>query len=321
MNADVILHSLLEVLQRKDVQQHFTRENPTVPKQSSRKTKEKNKRRRFKMIKEVLKQHGVVLPPASAFASADKSTGKKASEPTPFLCGINSITRHLETQIRTSLTRSDEASSSSMGLHDPTYIFVCLSDIDPPALVSHFPLLVATYNAVLKKQCTLICLPEGSEKQLTEAINLRRCSCISIDPSSLDGLKTFSKKIRDADQTPIRLEWLEKAVESLQTNGPQEIDLVEPQIKHLRSSAPLDMNAVKIKRKEERIERKATRRNEKGKKLKSSTALNAVAVKKPVKLTKLQKLQNKAKRQLKNAKKSAAPRGIQRKGYKKQKLK
>jgi ribonuclease P/MRP protein subunit POP3 len=276
VHVDVILHTLLQLLQSSSVsERYFKRENESTPKSSSKKTKEKNKRKRTRMALATLKQHGVMLQSPPSISTAREiippEMKQEASEK-PFLCGLNSVTRHLESMIKEKVGHSKDASAGTATTrHAPSIVFVCQVDVDPATLVSHLPLLVATYNAVCDQGCYLIKLPKGSEQQLSEAIKLRRCSVTSLDWSnaqtSLDGetkeiMTSLLAKVVEANVKVMRLDWMDKAVGSIIGN-PAPISLIDPHIKHLRSSAPLDLNAVKASKRVKRTEKKVSRKKRK----------------------------------------------------------
>lgn len=269
---NVILHSLLYILQGTDAQRYFSRDKLTTPQGSSRKTKEKNKRRKARLAVKILEQQGILSnvrkemsirePPSTA------AKGEDVAKERPFLCGLNSVTRQMEKLIRDEL---QSISISKSTLHSPTIIFVCQSDVDPPSLVSHFPLLCSTYNAVCKQNCYLIKLPLDSEKQISEATSLRRCSVFSIDLAQFEegsesqkGFKELLGKLKEAKVEAIRMEWLDSAIASLQQRQKvgqhAPLHLLEPQIKHLKSSAPLDMNLVKATTRAKRATKRAARK-------------------------------------------------------------
>jgi hypothetical protein len=276
----MILHNLLQLLQTDEAQKHFKRENQDVPRTSARKTKDKNKnkRRRARLALEVLKQQGITSnlgtevslrePPISESMEDEAESRLK-----PFLCGINSVTRQMEGSIRSKLDEKaaeeleQDAASTSSIKHNPTIIFVCEADVDPQTLISHFPLLCATYNAVMQQECFLIKLPTDAEIKISEAISLRRCSVLSIDATLLSEesgagncLKDLISKFKGTCVKPMKLDWLDNAIESLRGNEVPAIKLKEPRIKHMKSSAILDMNAVKAQKKQARAARKAHRK-------------------------------------------------------------
>lgn len=237
-----------------------------MPRSSSQKTKEKSRRRKERLALAVLQRHGIV-PRIVAQQKSSVGRGEGAEEVAvqakPFLCGLNSVTRQMETLIQAQVGQSSATTASTQ--HMPSLVFVCQYDIDPPTLVAHFPLLTSTLNAVCNTQIHLIRLPKGAEKELGEATNLRRCSVLSIDTSQLGeasgadrGVKALLEKIQEAGIEPTRLDWLDKAVEATPGKGSR-LHLLEPEVKHLRSSAPLDMNAHKAAKRAERTARKTVR--------------------------------------------------------------
>lgn len=264
---DVVLHSLLHLLQTEEAQKHFRRINLDVPRTSARKTKEKNRRRKARLAVELLQQQGIMsslaaekslrLPPAT-----DSPDQKIESHEKPFLCGINSVTRQMESLIRGELdsnpTPEDDAPSPSTPSikHKPTIIFVCQADVDPPTLISHFPLLCATYNAVMKDKTYLIKLPADAESKVSEATSLRRCSVLSVDATLLSqesdaghSLRELLAKMRDSHIDIMRMDWLESTIAAMRGQEAPPFKLMEPRIKHMKSSALLNMNTAKAEKK------------------------------------------------------------------------
>lgn len=231
------------------------------------------------MALEVLRQHGIKVNPKNDMKDQSSPATEEPAQKKPFLCGLNSITRTLEALIRENL--SGEPSFSNTTAHVPKYIFLCEEDVDPTTLVSHLPLLISTFNAVVKTDCMLVRLPAGSEAQICEAVELRRCSVISIDDDNKTdfaakgsqarlALDSLRDKMIAAGCKAKRLEWLDEAVEYLQRGnsdgaggGAGTLPMLDPQVKHFRSSAPLDMNAVKATKKTERGERKKVKKERK----------------------------------------------------------
>jgi ribonuclease P/MRP protein subunit POP3 len=266
---DVLFHNLLDLLQAEDAQKHFKRDNLVMPRISALKTKEKNRRRKARLAVEVLKQQGVMSSLATEnsllVSHATNSRKEKVeSQEKPFLCGLNSVTRQMESLIRSELSKDttavvekdNEPTSYSLIKHRPTIIFVCQADVDPPTLVSHFPLLCATYNAVMNEDVYLIKLPADSESKLSEAASLRRCSVLSVDANTLSqesdagtSLRQILAKLKDSAVETMRLNWLDNSIAAMRGQDAPPIKLMEPRVKHMRSSALLDMNAVKAEKK------------------------------------------------------------------------
>lgn len=102
--------------------------------------------------------------------------------------GINEISKRLEAQIASYRQRPRDHTTTAIPPPRPPlrFVFACIQDIDPPALLEHFPLLVATCNASRARSNTdkdvlLIPLPKNAEGALTEAVKLRRTAVIALD--------------------------------------------------------------------------------------------------------------------------------------------
>lgn len=128
-------------------------------------------------------------------------------------------------------------------------VFVCTKDIDPPSMISHFPLLTCAVNAVSSKSfdlnssstttenqsnslyppILLIPLPEDSSSELSKALYLRRVSTIALSfplNSNSDHNSEFHKLlkplieiIKKTEIQPLRIGWLDVAAESSVLNG------------------------------------------------------------------------------------------------------
>lgn len=303
--AQALQYTLVDLLRIDAVQRrHFQRSNGAMPRQSARKTKDKNRRRKARLLLGILEQHGIV-PSISKARARDGGPGAEAMETEdavtkapvskPILCGLNCITRQLESYIQRQLPRSSAEArlSGADAAHAPSVIFVCTSDVDPPALTAHFPMLVAAYNATVgavsqsnesseTRRTYLVRLPQGAEETLADAVGLRRCSALSVDASRLSdafsadeqgddvarAVQNLMKKLAGSGVAPMQLAWLDAALASVQPlestgkrNAPAPTSsFLEPRIKHVRTSAPADMNAIKGERRARRTERKARRK-------------------------------------------------------------
>ncbi|UZJ54209.1 hypothetical protein CBS101457_003529 [Exobasidium rhododendri] len=274
VHLDAILHALVNYLESSETIGYLKREDTSTQKTPARTTKERNKKRKTKLAVAVLEQHGIY----AKLPSDDKKilgVGEKGStdskvQSRPIMCGLNSVTRQMETMIKCDADSHSTELATANTKHTPTIIFVCQNDVDPPMLVSHFPLLTSTYNAISHRNCYLIRLPKGAEHQLSQATGLRRCSVLSIDHSQLkaEGDSSGSTKelllerIKKAGVEAMRMDWMDKAVESIREQG-STLHLMEPHIKHLRSSAPLDLNTLKVDKRTERIAKRLDRKKRK----------------------------------------------------------
>ncbi|KAG9089751.1 hypothetical protein FS749_001088 [Ceratobasidium sp. UAMH 11750] len=100
--------------------------------------------------------------------------------------GINEVTKRLEALAKPSLT----AEIRSASMPRLRAVLVCRSDIDPPLLIAHFPILVATSNSSLPadssddKYVKLVALPMRAEHTLAEVTGLRRVAVMALDVST-----------------------------------------------------------------------------------------------------------------------------------------
>ena len=176
--------------------------------------------------------------------------------------GINDVTRRLEEQVDAArLPTVFTTATSTDSLPSPLeYIFVCRADVDPPLLINHIPHLVAAFNSVgTKRSIKLIPLPKGSETSLAKALGVRRAAVLALDVSvfkyyiallmsfqfdfpSKDGLQAILKNVPIVTAT-----WL--------TQRPSQ--LVPTHVKHVRTTAPVDMKKTKELRSIGRAEAKA----------------------------------------------------------------
>ncbi|MCO5585161.1 hypothetical protein L7F22_039093 [Adiantum nelumboides] len=279
-DANMLFHTLLALLRTNGIQSLVTRKNTLLPRQSARKTKMKNEKRKARLSLANLLQNGIAPPSIEGFKmeKAEKETHLN-EEVRPrrdaIICGLNSITRILEEEVasRSHLEVSERRTTTDK--HQPSMIFVCNADVSPASLTSHLPLLVATYNAVCQTSVLLVPLPSGSQLALSDTVNLRRCGMISIDTDALKALNDdeVQSKIMDlelkfgkAEVQPIRMTWLEEAAATARSNKDQlkrpepKMNLIAPHIKHLNSSTPLDLNKKKEIKKAKRTERKINRK-------------------------------------------------------------
>lgn len=126
-------------------------------------------------------------------ATSRGSENVASTQPPPIfkslIFGINTVTKHLETQIancrrRAIFQSSAEGVKQVSEEHDAIrYLFVCRADIDPPILIDHLPHLVATYNVLRVPDVPptiLIPLPKGAEATLAQTVGVRRLAVLAI---------------------------------------------------------------------------------------------------------------------------------------------
>lgn len=266
-DASAVLHNFVALVQMPAVRHQFQRLDVDTPRNSARRTVEKNERRRLRYLHTAMREHGIipkVLTTAQdrdTFKAIDNDDGKQAGD--AFIRGINAVTRMLEDAI----SSARETSHEHTIMHRPSFILVCLGDLSPPSLVGHLPLLVATYNAMCAGNIHLIRLPSGSEEILSDALALRRCSVVSCDMDSLrrrgevslqGAVDALAQLFEVCNIKPMKMDWLEDAGRILQSKS-RYLRLTEPHIKHLRSSKPTDMISKKVARRESRAKRKTVR--------------------------------------------------------------
>lgn len=100
--------------------------------------------------------------------------------------GVNEVTKRLEVQAaehRQPLPLTNEARKPSI-----RFIFACTEDVDPPSMIEHLPLLVASCNASrphprAESDVFLVPLPKNAEGNLTEAAGLRRTAVLALEVS------------------------------------------------------------------------------------------------------------------------------------------
>ncbi|QRV84026.1 ribonuclease P protein subunit p30 [Ceratobasidium sp. AG-Ba] len=127
-------------------------------------------------------------------------------------------------------------------------VLVCRSDVDPPLLIAHFPILVATCNSSLPgdssddKFVKLVTLPMRAEHSLAEVTGLRRVAVMALDVET-PGIERLESLLSDVPV--LRETWLAPP-----SNAIQEPKLLVPtHVKQLKTTAPKDMKAAKEKRK------------------------------------------------------------------------
>lgn len=257
--GQTIFHSLCDLLGQPIVQRQVAnRSEATTRRQPARKTKEKNKRRRARLLLGILHEHGILHEQELGPFYNTPHDASSAQTSKPILCGLNSLTRQLQDSIHDATRQKHREDAPKK--HSPSYIFCCIDDIDPPSLVAHLPLLVAAYNAVHDTSICLVRLPVGAEGTIANKVGLRRCAILSVDADELshscssstqavDALRILMENIAKGGIEPMRLGWIKEALHG-------KAPYLEPRIKHLRSSAPVDVNAIKAAKREARKQRK-----------------------------------------------------------------
>ncbi|KAJ9479444.1 hypothetical protein PHBOTO_002920 [Pseudozyma hubeiensis] len=251
--SKVVLHTLLEVLAKADVQAALYRDLGRRSRAGSSKA-------------------GV--PAQGEDMDIDNAADQAA--PVQVMAGINSITRAIEDDIARDLARIQTNTSSNKGKQAQTdaappsvrIVFVCRHDLPSPSLISHLPMLVAARNAVLHASqpdlssgVLLFPLPSASEPLLAQALNLRRTSIFVLTTAfpahHLSHLLTAIQRETSTTCLP-RAAWLETAILSSTSSQPNLTLLQRPtSIKLLRTTQPTDLNASKAAKRTRRKERSA----------------------------------------------------------------
>lgn len=199
--------------------------------------------------------------------------------------GVNAVSRELESRMDTARPRTGHASLPEGPLSGaPRLLFVCVADMDPPALVAHLPLLVASYNATCVPAwevqgaaadetgtpsvswaprpqdlptsghlpLVLVTLPSGAELMLSTALRVRRLSALLVKATLPEHL--LARLVKSLENTAIplhdgfRAPWMER------------VSLAPPRIKHLSTSAPVNTTQAKVEKREQRQARKRAAR-------------------------------------------------------------
>ena len=106
--------------------------------------------------------------------------------------GVNEVTKRLEAQVAEyrqptpGTNGTPETRKASI-----RFIFACIEDVDPPSMIEHIPLLVASCNASRSQSrpesdMFLVPLPKNAEGNLTEAVGLRRAAVLALDVSTTE---------------------------------------------------------------------------------------------------------------------------------------
>lgn len=224
-----------------------------------------------------------------------RDDGGTSSQPRiPLIVGINSVSRHLESMIDHESTKRHRETSKSDGSSEdarPTplnIVFVCRQDLDPPTLCAHFPMLTCAVNAVCHGQSQsqssalsgvlLVPLPSGAERLISDALQLRRCSVLALSTDALaevglrETLLALLARIQEVPSLkPLRAAWLDSAADvALRTRqylldranavDADHTPAVTPKVKQVATTAPANLNAVKLHKKHTRQEKKEWRK-------------------------------------------------------------
>lgn len=207
--------------------------------------------------------------------------------------GLNEVTRALERSI-TTLRSSQNKNQLPSEFKPISLILVCLADINPPNLVAHIPHLVSVYNSMLMTQgivaakkrrkglplssdpprpegIKLVTLPKNAESSLAGSIGLRRISVVAFYVCSFCFALTphFHRSLpKDSAPLGIHLTTLlsQTPVLAVPWQIPQAIPtkvamiLERTHIKHIATTAPLDMNLARKERRQGRENAKARRK-------------------------------------------------------------
>lgn len=285
VHATPILHTLLALLASDEVKGILQREGKDAAKDEVAEGEAKQaasesaaRRERRKKLKERL---------AAKKSATGKSATAKPIEPeftsasasiSPLIIGLNSITRHLEGLIRTSL-QGGSSPTPAAAASGQLLLFICKGDLDPASLALHIPLLVCAYNATCSPTSapgrsaalSLIALPANSELAISTSLAVRRCSSLLLDSSHTTLEKhaythALRARLEEACLAPLRAPWLEAASASaLSSTAPWALPQprpahTAPRITHLRTSAPADMFTAKGAKKARRGERSTVRK-------------------------------------------------------------
>lgn len=163
-----------------------------------------------------------------------------AEERTETTVGLNVVTRALEGHI-------DAARTSAAEPPLPRILFVCEGDVESTALTAHLPMLVASYNAVVRPSAPLLLVPlaPGAELLLSTALDVRRASVVLLS-TAFPGLERLLQRVASAFgpeyvASGFRVKWLDTTAA-----------LAPPRIKHVVSSTPANLNEAKAQKKASR---------------------------------------------------------------------
>ncbi|GAO48808.1 hypothetical protein SAICODRAFT_18668 [Saitoella complicata NRRL Y-17804] len=186
------------------------------------KTSQINRRKR----RRASKSQNTPANPASTNDAMDVDPGPSSSKAVEapkianhLTMGINSTTRHLESQARRLLPSTLKPPFSTPPPPPPPssdrqikYVFACRSDITPHHLLSHLP----TLTALLTTHTTrLVSLPRGAEARLVQILGLRRVGVIGlmdgVQGGEMEGLVRLCEKVH-----PMDVPWLKAGSEKVE---------------------------------------------------------------------------------------------------------
>ncbi|KAJ7040444.1 hypothetical protein C8F04DRAFT_256567 [Mycena alexandri] len=190
--------------------------------------------------------------------------------------GINEVTKRLDAQIRSlrkavSVTPHPAVDPTPLPLTAPIkVIVVCRTDVDPSVLIDHLPHEVAAFNSSQPSEpIMMIPLPKGAEKQLADAVGLRRAAVIAMDINT-PGLEMFASILESVPT--LTASWLTSLAASA-TPGQQQ--LIPTYVKQLRTTAPKDMKMAKVLRAEGKAAARARKTSSKEAKMQKKTTVTA----------------------------------------------
>ncbi|KIM23025.1 hypothetical protein M408DRAFT_268368 [Serendipita vermifera MAFF 305830] len=181
--------------------------------------------------------------------------------------GANEVVKMLERYISTIRQSLLDKKAVDEGTITPLAVLACRWDVNPPSLFSHIPHLVASANTLASMyhlsfpdshpfpEVKLVNLPKHAENSLSEALGMRRVSIVALNSNAILSTKMGGLlKMVPRLATP----WLIPT-----TNPTIFVPSHKPtHIKHLKTTAPVDMRAAK----QERVEvRKAAKERRKKK--------------------------------------------------------
>lgn len=197
--------------------------------------------------------------------------------------GVNEVARLLESQIsRIRQHLLDKRPMEDNGIPSLLVIFACRWDTNPPIILAHIPHLVAaantlasTYHANFEEahsipEVKLVNLPKGSENPLAEAVGVRRISVIALSVCRFPPPhhNSLSNSFQSSAVLGTKLDGLLKMVPRIATPWlipttsrtalVPRLELMH--VKHLKTTAPIDIRAAKRERLEARKAAKQRRK-------------------------------------------------------------
>ena len=170
-----------------------------VTKYNQQRDEANRKRKRTAHVEQVQRKKQKQTPAADASNTNQMSVDQPLPDADPIVLdapillqhlvvGINAVTKRLESQKQSARHRVTVSNQPpvELPLTPPLikYVFVCRTDIDPPILIDHFPLLVASYNTSNPSSIVkLVPLPKGAELTLAACLNVRRVAAFAFDVS------------------------------------------------------------------------------------------------------------------------------------------